>query len=61
MKFVSIGQAASEKEVFKSYRILYLYIAQEQGQIASKGKILIVTIKFYFVHCKFQPLVFNTY
>ena len=30
-----IGQAVSEKEMFKDYTILYMYKAQEQGQITS--------------------------
>ena len=41
-------QAVSEKEKFKDYTILYLYIAQEQGQITSRGKIFIETKKFYY-------------
>ena len=30
---VKIGQAVSEKKTFKDYKILYMYIAQGQGQI----------------------------
>ena len=32
-KMVKIGQAVSEKKTFKDFIILYLYIAQGQGQI----------------------------
>ena len=38
----NIGQAVSEK-LFKIYTILYIYIAQGQGQIIPRDKILIVT------------------
>ena len=49
---VKIGQAVSEKKTFKDYEILYMYIAQGQGQIILGDKILIVTegIFFYFDH-----------
>ena len=30
---VKIGQAVSEKKTFKDFKVLYLYIAQGQGQI----------------------------
>ena len=32
-KMVKIGQPVSEKKTFKDFMILYLYIAQGQGQI----------------------------
>ena len=37
------GQAVSEKKMFKDDEILYMYIAQGQGQITQEDKILIVT------------------
>ena len=39
---VKIGQALSEK-MFKDYTILYMYIAQGQGQITPMDKIFVVT------------------
>ena len=48
---VKIGQAVSEKKTFKDYKILYMYITQVQGQIATGNKILIVTERVcYFDH-----------
>ena len=47
----NIGQAVSEKKMFKDYDILYMYIAQGQGQITLGDKILIVTERIcYFDH-----------
>ena len=47
------AQAVSEKKTFKNYTILYMYIAQGQGQIVPRGQ------KFasapLYTHCKFQP------
>ena len=40
---VKTGQAVSEEKMFKDYEILYMYIAQGQGQITQADKILIVT------------------
>ena len=40
---VKIRTAVSEKKTFKDYKILYMYIAQGQGQITLGDKILIVT------------------
>ena len=37
MKLVKIGQIVSEKKIFKEYRILYLDIAQWQGEIIHGG------------------------
>ena len=43
------GPAVSEKKTFKDKEILYMYIAQRQGQITLGNKILIVTKRvFYF-------------
>ena len=39
---VKIGQTVSEK-TFKDYAILYMHLAQDQGQITPGDKILIVT------------------
>ena len=48
---VKIGQAVLEKKLFKDYEILYMYIAQGQGQITLGDKILIVTERVcYFDH-----------
>ena len=48
---VKTGQAVSEKKRFKDYKILYIYIAQRQGQITQEDKILIVTkMVCYFDH-----------
>ena len=60
---MKIGQAVSEKKTFKDYEILYMYIAQGQGQITLEDRILTVTEGFatLIIHCKFQPLVFNTF
>ena len=35
---LKIAQAVSEKKTFKNYTILYMYIAQWQGQITLKGQ-----------------------
>ena len=35
---VKIGQVGSEKKTFKDFMILYLYIAQGQGQITPVGQ-----------------------
>ena len=48
---VKIGLSVSEKKTFKDYKILYMYIAQRQGQITPGDKILIVTERVcYFDH-----------
>ena len=39
LNLVKIGQAVSEKKMFKDYEILYMYIAQGQGQITPGTKI----------------------
>ena len=59
---MKIGQSVSKK-TFKDYNILYMYIAQGQGQITPGDKTFVVTKSVcYFDHnCKFQPLVFNTF
>ena len=49
---VKIGQVVLEKKTLIEFMVLYLYIAQEQGQIAPRGQILILTKTFYY---------FNTY
>ena len=50
LNLVKVGQVVSEK-MFKDYEILYMYIAQRQGQITQKDKILIVTKRVcYFDH-----------
>ena len=47
---VKICPAVLEK-IFKDYKILYMYIAQGQGQISLGNKILIVTERVcYFDH-----------
>ena len=45
---VKNGQTVSEKKTFKDYEILYMYIAQGQGQIAPGDKVLIVTKRVYY-------------
>ena len=40
---VKICQAVSEKMTFKYYEILFMYIAQGQGQTIPSDKIVIVT------------------
>ena len=35
---VKIGQVVSEKKTFKDFMVLYLYIAQGQGQITPRGQ-----------------------
>ena len=40
---MKICQAVSEKKTFKYYKILYMYIAQGQGQITPEDKSSIVT------------------
>ena len=48
---VKIGKAVSEKKTFKDYKILYMYIAQGQGQRTPRDKSLIVTERVcYFDH-----------
>ena len=46
MKSSETLQAVSEKKTFKDFIILYIYIAQEQGQITAK--ILTVAKQFYY-------------
>ena len=59
---VEIGQAVLEKKNFKNYEILYMYIAQGQGQKTLGDKILIVQgFATLIIYCKFQPLFFNTF
>ena len=48
MKSGEIGQAVSEKQSFKDYDILCMYIAQGQGQITLGDKIFVVTKGVYF-------------
>ena len=36
---VKIGPAVSEQKTFKDYKILYMYLAQGQGQITLGDKI----------------------
>ena len=40
---MKIGQAVLEKKTFKDYHILYMYIAQGQGQITLVDKCFVVT------------------
>ena len=48
---VKIGQAVLEKKTFKDYEVLYMIIAQEQGQIIPGDKIMTVTERVcYFDH-----------
>ena len=48
---VKIGQSVSGKKTFKDYEILYMYIAQGQGQIIHEDKMLIVTKRVcYYDH-----------
>ena len=35
---VKIAQVVSEKKMFKNYTILYMYIAQGQGQLTLRGQ-----------------------
>ena len=35
---VKIGQVGLEKKTFTDFKVLYLYIAQEQGQITPRGQ-----------------------
>ena len=59
---VKIGQAVSGKKTFKDYEILYMYIAQGQGQITQEDKTLIVRgVRYFDLHGKFQPVVFNIF
>ena len=48
---MKIAHLVSEKKTFDNYTILYMYIAQGQGQITL---ILIVTKKFYYFNHKLQ-------
>ena len=57
---VKIGQTVSEKKTFKDFMIIYLYSLGARADNSGECKILILTKKFY-IHCKFQPLVLNTY
>ena len=48
---VKIGQAVSEKKMFKDYDILYMHTALGQGQITLWDKIFVVTKGcYYFDH-----------
>ena len=44
---VKTAQAVSEK-TFKNYAILYMYIAQGQGQITPRGKMIVTKMFYYF-------------
>ena len=44
---VKSAQAVSEKKAFKNYTMLYMYIAQGQGQITPRDKMFIITKMFY--------------
>ena len=52
MKSGEIAQAVLEKKSYKNYSILYMYIAQWQGQITLKEKKLLIITKifYYFNH-----------
>ena len=51
MKSGEIDQAISEKKTFQDFEILYMYIAQEQGQLTPRDKISVVTKSVgYFDH-----------
>ena len=45
---VKIGQAVSEKKKFKDYDILYMYIAQGQGQITPGDICFVITTSVYY-------------
>ena len=47
----------------ENYTILYMYIAQGQGQITPRGQNFDYNKCFttFFIHGKFQPLVFDTF
>ena len=45
---VKIGQVVSESKTFKNYMVLYLYTAEEQGQITTRKKKIILTKTFYY-------------
>ena len=45
---VKIGQVVLEKKTHTGFKVLYLYIAQGQGQITTRGKTLILTLTFYY-------------
>ena len=45
-KLMKIVQVVSEKKTFKNFTIVYIYIAQEQGQITPKN--FTVAKKVYF-------------
>ena len=45
---VKITQAVSENKTFKNYPILYMNIAQGQGQTTTRGQNLIITKMFYY-------------
>ena len=47
-KLVQIDQTVSEKKTFKDYEILYMFIAQELGQITLGDKLLTVTERVYY-------------
>ena len=51
---LKITQAVSEPKTFINYTILYMYIAQGQGQITPGDKILIVTKIFYYSNLTLQ-------
>ena len=54
-----IGQAVSEKKTFKDYVILYMCIAQVQGQITLGNKILIVTKRVCYIDQTIYVSAFN--
>ena len=59
---MKIGQAVSEKKLLKDYEILYMYKAQGQGQMGvGGGDKILKGFATLIIHCKFQPLVFNTF
>ena len=54
---IKIAQEVSEKKAFKSFTILYIYIAQGQGQITPKLWRYLNSFTSLIIQCKFQPLV----
>ena len=58
-KFLVLFQVVSEKKTFKHYKILYMCMAQGQGQINSRWHILIVTNTFYYFNHTWQGLAIS--
>ena len=58
---MKVIQEVWEKKTLKDFTFLYMFIAQGQGQIIHEIWWYLNSFTSLIMHCKFQPLVLNTY